>query len=403
MKYTNIPIPMRLGWEPDPDRELRFMKRVVNLVILVLALISGAWTFEGAYLGNLRVGGQSFATVVSAGLLAIGVTAAIMTAWWVMMAVIPTLRSPGRIVAGLVLVLSLQGWMLGVSSLNNMVAQAAPAALTTHMESVAQDYADRVDTAVKASLSIAPFLGNLRGEAESRCAQAAAERDRGALTGSPGPGAVTAMLDLLCVQATTVAETLSAAVAEAETRAGTADDLLQQLDLDIHDHSRTIFERETAFLQGLARLEAWLRRSDASDLTRTLTVAHEAMAASIAPPSLTQGGFGARQQALIQDLRGSVDATGQVYRDMISGLPRQPVADHGPARISLIAAIWRSRIDHLPQIAAAIGIDLFQLFIVLAFLLAESGRRPQAARGEAARSVSSPVDSTPKSKGPTDA
>lgn len=42
MKYTNIPIPLRLGWEPDPDRELRFMKRVVNLVILVLALTSGA-------------------------------------------------------------------------------------------------------------------------------------------------------------------------------------------------------------------------------------------------------------------------------------------------------------------------------------------------------------------------
>ncbi|MEL7444257.1 MAG: hypothetical protein AAGK02_00395 [Pseudomonadota bacterium] len=350
-------------------------------MILVLAVISGVWTFEGAYLSNLRVGGQTFATVVSAGLLSIGVTAAIMTAWWIMIAVIPTLRTTGRIAAGLCLILSLQVWMLGVSSLNNMVAQTAPAALTTHMEQVAKEYADAVDGAVASALAIKPFLGTIRGEAESRCAQMQAEIERGALTGSKGRGGVSGMLELLCVQSTAVADTLTTAIANAEQRAAEADRLLQQLDRDIQDHGQTIFERETAFLEGLGQLDAWLRRADADDLTRALSVAHEAMAASLAPPSLSGGAFGSKQRALIENLRLSVDATGQVYRDMIAQLQAGPppiVQDR--ARISLIAAIWRSRVDHLPQIAAAIGIDLFQLFVVLAFLLAEGGRRPEDAR-----------------------
>ncbi|MEM7669580.1 MAG: hypothetical protein AAF317_10595, partial [Pseudomonadota bacterium] len=96
MQHSPFPQP-----PAEPDRPWAFRKRVTNIVILVLAVISGVWTFEGAYLSNLRVGGQTFATVVSAGLLSIGVTAAIMTAWWIMIAVIPTLRTRGRITAGL--------------------------------------------------------------------------------------------------------------------------------------------------------------------------------------------------------------------------------------------------------------------------------------------------------------
>lgn len=379
MKHTPIILAGGSGSTPeDPEiRALPFKKKVTAIVILLLALISGAMTFEGAYLLNLRVGGQSFATVVMAALIAIGVTAGIMTAWWVMMSVIPTLGSAKRVAAGLALVLALQGWMLAVSTTNNVIALGAPDALVSHMERTQSFYEKAVSAAMDRALAIKPYLGSLQGEAEGRCVQAEGERDRGSMSRAPGPGAISGMLDMLCTQSSAIVDTLRATVSTTEMRATEADDLLRRLDSVIWDHDKSVFAREREFLALLGKLKAWLRLTASEDLTKALETSHAVMAAGVTPPSLADGQFGALQQQLIGNLRASVEDTGAVYQRIARELAAKPLPSlPDSARISLPRAVWMSRLDLTPQIAAAVGIDFFQIFMVLAFLVG----RPKSAR-----------------------
>ena len=147
------------------DREITFKEKVAQLVILMLAILSGAYTFEGGYLNNLRVGGATFSTTLSAALLAVGVTAGIITAWWVMMSMMPRMKSPRTIAAGLTLILMLQGWMLAVSSLNNVIAQTAPSALVMEMSEQLDGLKDDVSIALDRALGVKPFSPILDGQA----------------------------------------------------------------------------------------------------------------------------------------------------------------------------------------------------------------------------------------------
>ncbi|WP_375228634.1 hypothetical protein [Roseobacter sp. S98] len=354
-----------------------FLQLIVAAVILLLSLISGGMTFEGAYLLNLRVGGQSFATVATAGLLAIGITAGIVTAWWVMMSILPMLRGVAKIVAGLVLIIALQFWMLSVSTTNNAIALGAADALITHMETTSAAYEAAISATLERGLAIKPYIGLLQGEAESRCEQAKGERERGTVTGSKGPGAVTGILELLCTQSTATVRAMRQAVEATEMRADEITRLLSKLDMVIWDHNKTVFKREAAFLSYVGDAKAWLRLASADDLTQTLNTAHGVMAAAVTPPSVSSGAFGATQQKLITGLKRSVEETGEVYKAIAATIAAKPVPVlPEAARISLIKAVWKARLDLWPQLAAAVGIDYFQLFMVLAFMIG----RPQSAR-----------------------
>ena len=386
------PLGVELFNKPTPDelaeKNLNHKERMAALVILILSLISGVWTFEGAYLQNQRVGGDSFYTVVYSALIAVGVTAAQVTAWWVLIAVIPSLK-PGRwLLLGMALTGALQLWTFAVSSTNNGVALTGGPALIRELQDQRSKYAEAIEQASARALAIKPYLGILEGEAEGRCAQLASEVERGGVTGSAGRGAVSGTLELLCAQSRRNAALMRSVVEANEARTIEAQQILSSMDRVIFDDSMTVFERETAFLQLAGQAEAWLLQTRSDDMSQVLRTSHKAMAASVSTLPTEAGSFGNRQTAVIEGLKASIGETGQLYSKVADDLERLPPGETPRAeRVSIVFAVWRSAWHHLPSMAAALGIDLFQLFMVLAFILAR-GATPSK-KGSSSRSRTS--------------
>ena len=360
---------------------LEFQEAVVGIVILILAVISGVWTFEGAYLQNQRVGGDTVNVLIYATLIAIGVTAAQVTAWWVLVSVIPRLKSGRTLLLGVGLTAALQGWTWAVSSLNNAVALTGGPAIVRSLEDQSAAYARAVETATANALAVKPYLGLLEGEAEARCNLSEAERQDGAVTGAGGPGAVSATLAVLCNQSRANANLMRDVVGSTERRAREIQTTLSQMDTVIYDEDLSVFARETAFIELVGDVAAWLRQTRSDDLTEALRTSHQVMASSITTLPTTDDALGRRQAAVIAGLKTSVSETGKLYQQVGAKLDAMPEAAAPPPaqRVSVVEAVWDSAPHHLPSVAAALGIDTFNITILLAFILARETMRKKTA------------------------
>ena len=194
----------------------------------------------------------------------------------------------------------------------------------------------------------------------ARCGQAETERESGSISGSPGRGAISGTLDAVCEQTRSVASAVAASIAHTEDRASEVAAILGDMDAILYDHTKHIFERETAFMLLAAEVETWLRQTESEDMTQILERANEVLAAGIITLSSSGGAFGTRQAAIIDGLRASIEETGLIFEDVAAELRELPEPDFQPlARVSLVEAVWRNKIAHLPQICAAVGIDFF--------------------------------------------
>ena len=379
MKHTTFPIET-FGEPSEPsdlwEKHWRFIGIIVQSVIFLVAITSGVTTFDGAVLLNTRVGGVNFASIAYAGILAICVTSTIMCAWWVMMEVIPRQRGTFRIAAALVLLLALQGWTLAVSSSSNAISLGHKEALATHMAQTAQAFEATIAGISARSLAVKPRVSEFEGVARGRCLQAEGELKRGTLSDAPGKGGLTGVLYLLCAQSTETAQGLAASVETVEARADEVTKLLQDMNTVIWDTDKHIFERERRFLEIADEIKAWVRLSAGDDLASVLRTSLDVQAAALTPSSLASGSFGDKQRAIIEDLRAGVEQQGVVYKTLAAEIEAIPVPElPDELRISLKEAVWRAQSSLTIQIALAVGIDFFQLFMVLAFML---GRRQSA-------------------------
>lgn len=361
------------------DIEIRYKQRIVGIVTLMLALVSGVWTFEGAYTLTERIGGESFRTIIVSGLIALAVTSAQVTAWWVLLSVVPRLK-PGRKKLGISLVAALQIWTLAVSSTNNVVALTGESSLIAALQEQRAEYVHAVEAATARALAVKPYLGILKGESDGRCAQLVSEVERGSMTGARGTGSVSATLELLCAQSRSNYSQIADAVETTERRALEIQATLAAMSETLYDTSIPVFERETAFLQLTADADGWLRQTKADDMGRVLRTSHKAMAASVAALPAEQTALGVRQAAVIAGLKQSVLETGRLYSRVADELDALSEAAETPAatRVPIVFATVRAAPEHLPNVAAAIGVDLFTLFMTLAFMLARDTTRPAA-------------------------
>lgn len=368
--------------EDDYATTLRDREAVVQKIIFVLALISGWWTFEGAYLLNSRIGGDTLATTFSAAVLAIGVTCGCVTAWWVLMTVIPRLSSKRQIIAGCLLVGALQIWMLGVSSLNNVIAQSAQSSILAHLENQLAGIKRNVELAHLRADKTKQFLIPLRGESEGWCLRKDSELEKGVWTGSPGRGAVVGTLESLCAQSQSQVESFGLILAAVESRSSTIKDVLQRMDAVLYEFDLGVFEREREFIRLSSEVEDWLLATKADDLTTSMKFLRDSMSASVSALGTQSGQFGKVQQDAIQSFKLALQESSLVIQEFVEALDETPEPEIIVVnRISLVDAVWRSKVDHLPQITAAVGIDMYQLFMVLTFLIGRQNKNTENTNG----------------------
>lgn len=368
---------------PIKPQQMSLMERVTMIVAALLGFVSGIWTFRGAMMIEERVGGESFETVASAGLLGLTASAALVTAWYLLSQIIPKLSSQKLRRSGAALTAAVLLFGYCVSSLNNAAALTGPSALLMQMEEDRSSLAIQVAKTARSALAIEPYLGQLQSRAQSFCAGKEIELDSGGFSGAGGPGAVSGALTMMCEDARGNAASIAAIVEATKTGLVTVEEHLSDMEAVIYDHDLTVFEREDKFLLLAREVEAWMRSAGTSDMAEALVTSQRAMAAGVATLSTQGGSFGQTQASVIQGLKESIAAIGDVYQTVADQVATLPEPDTTPIRrASLVRVTIKYGFDALPQLAAAFGIDTFMLLALTALGLA---RRENAEAQEAAK------------------
>ncbi|MCA0948494.1 hypothetical protein LCM08_26490 [Salipiger pacificus] len=378
---------------PIPNKLLSLMEGCTMIVAALLGFTSGIWTFLGANMLEERVGGESFQSVASAGLLGLGASASLVTAWWLLSKVVPKLSSRRLRLRGGLLTVAVLCFGYLVSSLNNSIALTAPSALLMQMEEDRAGLALRVNQTAKRALAIQPYIGQLEARAESFCAGQESELQSGGFTGSSGSGGVSGALGMMCTDARGNAESIAAIVSETQKGLKAVEGTLSDMEAVIYNHDLTIFEREDQFLLLARNVEAWMRDASTADMADALVTSQKAMAAGVASLSTQDGSFGLRQTEVIQGFKSSISEIGDVYQTIADEVSLLPEPDMTPiTRMDLPGVTLKFGWQHAPQLAASFGIDTFMLFALAALGLARRENSEDRERTRQTRTESKTED-----------
>jgi len=214
-------------------------------------------------------------------------------------------------------------------------------------------------------------------EAKDACEKFRTEEATGLISGSRGRGPVSSKLQSLCSRKTSMAGELETTIASARPLIEEIRMLARELDVLIFDTSKTLSERELAFIRKARTLEGLLEDMRSADRMRSIRTSYEAIGAAVEELESLKAKVSAGQAIALSEIIGSERASSRIIIRMIDQIEAQelPVA----VRAELIPApriVLRYASDHLPQLALAISLDAFGPVSALLFYAAGL-RRPR--------------------------
>lgn len=377
----------KIGMHPDDDPEHKKLERerlwasagahALLLVILVLlTLISGFMCFEGVLAERERDMGLNFDAVTHAALVATAVTATLFGGWHIILSLTPRMRRWYLRVAAYAFAVIFTGWALSVSTWYNFVGLSGHSSLLLYMSEAVDVMSQTVDDVTEQASQARAVIPALQSVAASTCASYDAEVTQGLGTGSKGVGKYSQALLAACTATRTSAESLSAKSAQIEQQADGLGGTLRTLRSTINDRNVTVLDREATFRKEQANVETLVRSVRNARLRDTAEAALAALRSSVPNMPDDGGTFGAKQRALLDALRGQVSGAIVALEAVLAAMPDEKArAKGGAERVTLTDVSLRYILRSIPNLALAVGIDLFPL-IMMAFLeLASAGKR----------------------------
>lgn len=377
----------KVGMHSDDDPEHKMLERerlwesagaqaALKVTLVLLTFISGYMCFEGVLAERERDMGLSFEAVTHAVLVAAAVTVTLFVGWHIILSLTPRMRRWYLRLAAYVFAIIFTAWALAVSTWYNFVGLSGHASLILYMSEAVDNMTETVDTVTAQASQARAVIPALQAVAASTCASYEAEVTQGLGTGSKGVGKYSQALLSACTATRSSAESLDAKSSQIEQQAGGLGTTLQTLSSAVSDRAVPVLDREAAFRRGQADVETLLRSVRNARLRETAEAALAALKSSVPNMPDDGGSFGAKQRALLDALREQVSGAITALETVLAGMPDDTVAKSRRAeRVTLtdvsLRYIWRS----IPNLALAVGIDLFPL-IMMAFLeLAAAGKR----------------------------
>lgn len=395
-KHRGQPKPPTLQWKigshPDDDPEhkklegdrawhLGVAETALAITTLLLTIISGYMTFEGVLAERERDMGLTFDAVIHAVLVAIAVTVTLFVGWHVILSLTPRMRRWYLRIAAYIFAGLFTLWALSVSTWYNFVGLSGHASLLLYMSDAVDRMTGAVDAVTAQASEARAVIPALEGVAASTCASYDAEVTQGLGTGSRGVGKYSQALLSACTATKTATQKLNATASQSEDLGKRLGLALSALSDTLQDRSLTVLDREAAFRKGAAEVEALLRSVRNAGLRKTAEASLGALKSSVPDMPDDGGTFGAKQRALLDALRGQMAGAITSLEKVLAGMATAPAITLERAKRVTLTDVTRLYIDRsIPNLALAIGIDVFPL-IMMAFLeLAAAGKRRRKVR-----------------------
>ena len=227
----------------------------------------------------------------------------------------------------------------------------------------------------KRALGVLKLKPGWRAEMEKACALGKAEGKRGLVTSlGGGTGPVAAAFVGVCAQTESFVDSIDNAVAEIRLALVDARVALREMRAAIRDRSVSVIEREDRFLDAGDELNAAIQRIQSADLSDVLEAGAAQLRHSVAELK-PDSSFTAKQVEMVavmkQSLSGLLASTSMVSEQLRSEeLPEfQPVES-----LDFISAVRTYWTNFIPAVAAAIGVDCFQIWSLGFLLVSKAGR-----------------------------
>ncbi|WP_346894817.1 hypothetical protein [uncultured Roseibium sp.] len=326
--------------------------------LMILALISAVLNFAGF---SSIVGGDWWHLSLCA-LTSVGVFVALYMFWKVAFDVLPTLDNPVIRAIGWVTVASGIAIVLSISAYWNLVALAQSEVQLLALKDRTVQAETRLNEAIGEGGKFKGLSGQLTAFAANIESLAASEEQSGAISGSPGKGAVskllrqiTAKIDARASMVAKAGDDVSALGADGQLCLGNLRGTLENGGTDLEQKAAGSVDCVNAVIAGLgSQSVADQVRQDMAALTAGIVI----------PASVRTKA----QKEAIGNILAGVQEQANAIADTAAGLVSrtvETVSNSRPNAMLGVLVYWRSLI---PAIATAVAIDLLPL-VLLAFLM----------------------------------
>lgn len=370
-------------------------------VFIVTGMVSAFATFSGIRLFLEEVGQPGTMVNGTSVLMTIATAAIVIVGWSLIIRFGPEARSGFAKSLMVLLGAALLAITLSVSSLSNLLALVGPAAKIKDWRQTYTTQIELVDQLESSALGVKQLLPSWRAEAAKACPAAEREISGGLVSGAgSGAGPVAFALAGVCQQSQAFIQTMEEAVTETDSAVADARSALKQMRHATRDRSApSILDREDDFLNAGDRLTVALQRLRAADLTQILDAGAKQVGGSVAELSESSS-FTPKQVETVRSIREGINGLVTSTEIITERLRKNPIPERqGITSPDYIEGVMRHLHRFVPVVAAAVGIDLFQIWALFFMLVSKMGQPGLLARMNSGQLTSpSQAKSQPQTK-----
>ena len=357
------------------DRHYRWIMMVLGLSFINCATVSGYATFSGFRLYLQDAGDVGPMVNGTAVILTIAIVVILSVGWWLICTYGPEARTPIATAAMILLGAAFFTITLSVSSLPNTMALVGPSAKVAEWQMQYSRAMQYVNAIAERALGVAGQKASWDAEQNKLCRLADAELSGGTLsqTGS-GQGPVAAAYIGACEQTGSFIASAEKAVSDTKAAVLEAQASLREARRAIRDRVRPVILREDDYLDAGERLNAAIQSIKAADLSLILTAGSEQVRKSVALLA-DNSSFSAKQVETVAATRQSLSGLADSAKEIAARWDAEPLPQYEPLNSpDFIAAIFTHWKKYIPAVAAAIGIDCFQVWALFFLLTSKAGK-----------------------------
>lgn len=243
-----------------------------------------------------------------------------------------------------------------------VIGTSGQPSLVYDMEQSAQAWEDYTNYSLNDAEKSYSATATLIPTRDRICGMAENELEHGSVSGIAGRGALSSSMQSLCIDATSIIETLEETALRTEQHRTEALEVASKLsDIPKDETIGDVFERQDVFRSETKRLKEIVGQSVTENVEKRLNAQLTNMESSLAPMNIRQGAFGNVQREGIAALEGSIsvmiDTTKDLLRDDAGKSMAQP-----EKLLDMQQAIIEHWLRNIPQILLALMLDLMPLW-----------------------------------------
>ncbi|WP_299628357.1 hypothetical protein [uncultured Tateyamaria sp.] len=357
------------------DHAENYIALICGAVFTITGLVSAYASFSGFNLFAEEVGGLTTLSKGVSVIMTIAVASIMIVGWSLITRFGPEARGRAMESCMVLLGTALLVITLAISSLSNLMALVGPASKIHDWRNTHSAQTVVVEQLASNALGVKKLLPSWRAEAAKACPAATQEVNGGTVSGTGlGAGPVVFALNGVCEQTRAFAKAMEDAISETDAAVSDARVALLQMRAATRDRKTPVIEREDRFLLAGDVLTIAMQDLRAADLTLVLEAGAQQVRSSVAELS-SNSAFTAKQVETVRTIRVGIE--GLIASTEI--ITEQLRANTMPERQAItspdyIEGVVKHAKRFVPVFAAAIGIDLFQLWALFFMLVSKAGQ-----------------------------